>query len=346
MRVDGWSDAELQRALAGTVRRIVRRLGPLTGRPLGGSAALRVVAELAHHDAGAPVRESWPAMTAGGLAQTTWRLRRWPGRRTGAGHRLVSRLLALPATATTVSLCVGPRAGADPAPVPAELTVRLAAWTAAELSAAERALRRLAGDLGADVRRLDGEHLAGLAATLPFGVAPAGTTSDPTDLELSLGESGLMVGTNRHGGAVTVRLFRPGTTRLLLVGGVPAAQLVALRALALGARVVVQSARPRRFVRGVGAPGGAVPLIPPGRPVGGAPGSPLQPLLLVVDAGPVPPSPSRRCPGGPSWWSGTSSPRRTRRPWPAPTRRSCNRSTRRRRRWPAQPWASVARRSG
>jgi hypothetical protein len=295
LRADGWSDEELRRALSGTVRRIVRRLGPLTGRPLGGPAALRVVAELAHHDAGAPVRESWAAVTLGGLPQTTWRLRRWPDPRTDAARRLVPRLLALPATATTVSLCVGPRAGADFAPVPAELTVRLAARTTAELSVAERALHRLAGDLGAELRRLDGEHLAGLAATLPLAVAraaapPAGP--ELAALEFALGESGLMVGANRHGGALTVRLFRPTTTRLLLVGGVRAAQLLTLRALALGARVAVQTTRPRvwePFVRGVGAPGGAVPLVPPGRPVGGAPGSPLHPLLLVVDAGPVPP---------------------------------------------------------
>ncbi|MGY0007339.1 type VII secretion protein EccE [Micromonospora sp. I033] len=296
LRADGWSDEELRRALSGTVRRIVRRLGPLTGRPLGGPAALRVVAELAHHDAGAPVRESWPAVTVGGLTQTTWRLRRWPDPRTDAARRLVPRLLALPATATTVSLCVGPRAGAESAATPAELTVRLAARTAAELSVAERALRRLAGDLGTELRRLDGEHLSGLAATLPLAVVraaapPAGP--ELAALELTLGESGLMVGANRHGGAVAVRLFRPTTTRLLLVGGVRAAQLLTLRALALGARVAVQTARPRvwePFVRGAGAPGGAVPLVPPGRPVGGAPGSPLHPVLLVVDAGPVPPA--------------------------------------------------------
>ncbi|WP_374628630.1 type VII secretion protein EccE [Micromonospora sp. A3M-1-15] len=294
LRADGWSDEELRRALSGTVRRIVRRLGPLSGRPLGGPAALRVVAELAHHDAGAPVRESWPAVTVGGLPQTTWRLCRWPDPRTDAARRLVPRLLALPATATTVSLCVGPRAGADAAPTPAELTVRVAARTSAELAVAERALRRLAGDLGGQLRRLDGEHLAGLAATLPLAVARTVSPVGPelAALELTLGESGLMVGANRHGGAVAVRLFRPTTTRLLLVGGVRAAQLLVLRALALGARVAVQTTRPRvwePFVRGVGAPGGAVPLVPPGRPVGGAPGSPLHPLLLVVDAGPVPP---------------------------------------------------------
>ncbi|MEU3452478.1 type VII secretion protein EccE [Micromonospora sp. NPDC006766] len=292
LRGDGWSDEELRRALSGTVRRIVRRLGPLTGRPLGGAAALRVVAELAHHDAGAPVRESWPAVTVGGLPQTTWRLRRWPD--PGTAHRLVPRLLALPATATTVSFCVGPRIGTDAAPAPIELTVRVAARSTTELSTAERALHRLAGDLGAEFRRLDGEHLAGLAATLPLAVAGGASTAAPADLgslELCLGESGVMVGTNRHGGAVTIRLFRPGATRLLLVGGVRAAQLVALRALALGARVAVQTTRPRAwepFVRAVGTPGDAVPLIPPGRPVGGAPGSPLHPLLLVVDAGPAP----------------------------------------------------------
>ncbi|MET8906374.1 type VII secretion protein EccE [Micromonospora sp. NPDC004551] len=294
LRADGWSDDELRRSLSGTVRRIVRRLGPLTGRPLGGPAALRVMAELAHHD-GAPVRESWPAVHVGGLPQATWRLRRWPEPRTDAARRFVPRLLALPATATTVALCVGPRAGTESVPTPAELTVRLAAHTTVELSVAERALRRLAGDLGADLRRLDGEHLIGLAATLPLAVArpdapPIGP--EPADLEFALGESGLMVGANRHGGAVTVRLFRPTTTRLLLVGGVRAAQLLTLRALALGARVAVQTTRPRvwePFVRGLGTPGGAVPLVPPGRPVGGAPGSPLSPLLLVVDAGPVPP---------------------------------------------------------
>ena len=294
LRADGWSDEELRRALSGAVRRIVRRLGPLTGRPLGGPAALRVIAELAHHDIDAPTRESWPAVHSGGLLQATFRLHRWPDPRTDAARRLVPRLLALPATASTVSLCVGPRTGTEGVPVPAELTVRLAARTAGELSVAAQALRRLVTDLGGEVRGLDGEQVHGLAATLPLaladsGAAVGGETLD--NLELPTGEAGLMVGANRHGGAITVRLFRPEATRLMLVGGVRVAQLMALRAVALGARVVVQTARPRvwePFVRGVGAPGGAIPLIPPGRPVGGPPGSPLRPLLLVVDAGPAP----------------------------------------------------------
>ncbi|GHJ17991.1 type VII secretion protein EccE [Micromonospora sp. AKA38] len=293
LRADGWSDEELLRALSGTVRRIVRRLGSLDGRPLGAPAALRVIDELAHHETGAPARETWPLLTVGGLTQATWRLRRWPDPRGEAARGLVPRLLAVPATATTVALCVGPRADAPPAR--AELTVRVAAGSAAELAVAERALRRAAGDAGAELHRLDGEHLTGLAATLPLaatggGAPPAG--SPPAAPDLPVGGSGLMVGANRRGGPLTVRLFRPATTRVLLVGGVPAAQLLVLRALALGARVAVQTTRPRAweaFARGVGGPGDGVPLLPPGRPVGGAPGSPLRPLLLVVDAGPVPP---------------------------------------------------------
>lgn len=303
LRVDGWSDEDLRRALASAVRKVIRRLGSLATRPLGERAALRVLGELAHHDGDHPAQESWQAVRSGGLLQTTFRLQRWPDLSTEGGRQLVSRLLALPALATTVSVCAGPRTGADPAAVPAELTIRLAADTPADLSIAARALRRLVGSAGGEVRRLDGEQLKGLAATLPLAIFDAGTVvSGPglDALELSLGAAGLMIGTNRHGGAVVVRLFRPEGTRLLLVGGVHAAQLVVLRAMALGARAVVQTTRPRvwePFVRGVGVPGGTIPVLPPGRPVGGAPGSPLHPLLLIVDAGPVVTEPA----AGPGW---------------------------------------------
>ncbi|MET7669884.1 type VII secretion protein EccE [Micromonospora luteifusca] len=303
LRVDGWSEEDLRRVLAGTVRRIVRRLGSLTARPLGVPAALRVLGELAHHD-GHPVRESWPALRTGALFQATFRLVQWPDAGGTGGRRLVPRLLALPATATTVSITAGPSPITGAGGVPTELTVRLAAETAVELAAATEALNRLVTDLGGELRRLDGTHLFGLAATLPLALTAPGAQPRPAveDWELTLGDAGMMVGTNRHGRAVTVRLFRPESTRVLLVGGVRAAQLVALRALALGALVVVQTARPRAwepFVRGVGvgAPGGTIPLITPGRAVGDGVGTALRPLLLVVDVGPV----SAEAEQGPPW---------------------------------------------
>ena len=108
--------------------------------------------------------------------------------------------------------------------------------------------------------------------------------------DLQVGTSGLMVGRNRHGNPVVARLFRPEQTRALLIGGVRCAQLVALRAMAVGARVVVQTARPQAwepFVRGAAVPGEAIAVVPPGRPIEIAPGSAIHPLLVVVDVGPV-----------------------------------------------------------
>ncbi|MFG1900207.1 type VII secretion protein EccE [Micromonospora carbonacea] len=305
LRVDGWTDADLRAALSGVVRRIVRRLGPVTARPLGEHAAPRVLTELAHHDGGGPLVETWPAVRTGELLQTIFRVRRGPDPATDAGRLLVPRLLTLPAAATTVSLCVGPRAGADGATVPAELTVRLAAWTPAGLTAATQALRRLAGGAGAELDRLDGQQLPALAGTLPLALAVPGAAADPAvldGLELPVGDAGLMVGANRRGAAVTVRLFRPEGTRLMLVGGVRAAQLLALRALALGARVAVQTTRPRAwepFVRGVATPDGPIPVLPPGRATDAVAGSALRPVLLVVDAGPVPADAGP----GPAWRS-------------------------------------------
>jgi hypothetical protein len=126
------------------------------------------------------------------------------------------------------------------------------------------------------------------ARALPF---PPSLPAEVVDgLELPIGAAGLMLGTNRHGRPVVARLFRPEQTRVLLVGGVRCAQLIAFRAMALGARVVVQTARPQAwdpFVRGAAVPGDAIALVPPGRPIQIPPGSALYPLLMVVDVGPV-----------------------------------------------------------
>ncbi|GHJ57103.1 hypothetical protein Nm8I071_64100 [Nonomuraea sp. TT08I-71] len=108
---------------------------------------------------------------------------------------------------------------------------------------------------------------------------------------------------------MTVRLFRPTTTRLLLVGGVRAAQLLALRALALGARVAVQTTRPRvwePFVRGVGAPGGAVPLVPRGGRSAARPGRRCARCCWWSTPARCRRRSVRRRPGSPCWWSATS----------------------------------------
>ncbi|HEX5540045.1 MAG TPA: type VII secretion protein EccE, partial [Micromonospora sp.] len=302
LHTEGWSSEDLLRSLSSILRKVRRRLAPVPGRVLGESAALRVLAEAAGLHGAAPVHETWPMVRMGGLLHASFRLWRWPDLRARTAQRLVPRLLALPATGTTVSLTAGH--GADARSVTADLTVRLTADTPAVLAAAGAALHRLLAAEQAVARRLDGEQLSGLAATLPLGLRTAGersaTPATMDGFDLPVGTAGLMIGTNRHGEAVSVRLFRAKATRAVLIGGVRAAQVVALRALALGARVVVQTARPagwEPFVRGATAPGEAIVVIPPGRAVGGPPATPLRPLLVIVDVGPVAPDPQP----GPGW---------------------------------------------
>ncbi|MFF0718910.1 type VII secretion protein EccE [Micromonospora sp. NPDC003816] len=295
MRVAGWPEEALRRALAGTVRRMVRRLRPLSVRPLGTQATLRMLAELAHHDGSTP-RETWHGVRCGGLLQSTFALRHWPTEPVG---RLVSRLSALPVTATTVSLHADTEA-----PGRTELTVRLSTATPAELSAACRALEQVVATAGGVLLRNDGAHLHGFVNTLPLArpgrpVTRRRTPSTPPGADgpeatLPYGSAGLMLGTNRHGAPVTVRLFRPESTRVMLVGGLPTAQLLAVRAMALGARVVVQTTRPHAwepFARGVGVPGRTIALLPPDRPAEGPAATPLAPVLVVRDAPPPPPGP-------------------------------------------------------
>ena len=74
----------------------------------------------------------------------------------------------------------------------------------------------------------------------------------------------------------------------MLVGGIRCAQLVVLRAMAIGARVVVQTARPgawEPFVRGAAGPEGSISVVLSGRTIEVPPGSALSPLLAVVDVG-------------------------------------------------------------
>ncbi len=81
-------------------------------------------------------------------------------------------------------------------------------------------------------------------------------------------------------------MFRTESTRMLLVGGLRCAQLLAFRSLAVGARVLVRTRRPRdwaAFARGSAAPDGAIVLAPPDHPFKPAPGTPLSPLLTILD---------------------------------------------------------------
>ena len=193
----------------------------------------------------------------------------------------------------------------------AELTVRLAAPTPTALDQATTALHRLAAALDAAVSRLDGAQLDALAATLPLGggaptddaalaglltdrdgltldgsAAPHITAARLASLEPTAGGDGLMIGVNRDGTPVVIRPFRAEPTRAVLIGGLRCAEILTLRALALGAHVTVQSTRPDAwspFLRGLG--GEQISLLPAGQPGDPPPPTAAQPQLLVLDTG-------------------------------------------------------------
>lgn len=121
--------------------------------------------------------------------------------------------------------------------------------------------------------------------TVP-GVLPSHLVRSPVGgpepaLALRLGGDGVVLGVDRHGGPLGVRLFRPAATRIVFVGSPRGAQLVAFRVLATGADVVVGTARPATWN----------PIAALGVPVRSADSAPgtgrrTRPLLHVDDAPP------------------------------------------------------------
>jgi len=115
------------------------------------------------------------------------------------------------------------------------------------------------------------------------------TAHDLGELAVHAGHAGLVLGLNRQRRPTTARLFRPEPTRVTLIGGPRCAQLLAFRAFAIGAVVVIQSARPaawEAFVRGVSAPTDMIGFAPPGS-MPPRPATAFRPELVIVDVGPT-----------------------------------------------------------
>jgi hypothetical protein len=143
--------------------------------------------------------------------------------------------------------------------------------------------RPLSGQLA---RLRIGWHTVSRSALAQLGVSSPGT--------------GMILGIDVEQRPVTVRFFRPEPTRVTLVGGVWAAQLVAFRALALGANLIVLTVDPRawhEFGDRAGVRRDRVTVIPGEQPVHTA-GSAQQPALVIHDLGTVGPS----APVAPSSW--------------------------------------------
>lgn len=111
------------------------------------------------------LREGWTAVTAAGVAHTSYVISDWGA--PGAASNL-NALTGVGVLSTTVALSLSP--GQDGTEAGLRGLVRVSARSPAELEAAEHRLQAVSRRLGVAVRPLHGRHVTGLAATLPLGV--------------------------------------------------------------------------------------------------------------------------------------------------------------------------------
>jgi hypothetical protein len=120
------------------------------------------------------------------------------------------------------------------------------------------------------------------------------TADELNALALPVGDDGVVIGTDPANQPAVLNLFRPKATELALVGGSYLVRLLALRAAATGARIVVETARPDLWGPLAQNAGGGqqVVTIVPVRRVGALGASPTAPVLLIRDCGARPPKQS------------------------------------------------------
>jgi hypothetical protein len=102
--------------------------------------------------------------------------------------------------------------------------------------------------------------------------------------------AGLLIGADRHEAPVSVRVFRPEATRLAVVGRLWTGRMLAFRAFAVGARVVVITSSPSAWQEfGYRATGSQdrVLTLEPQQPLTLV-GTPQQPVLVVDELGVTP----------------------------------------------------------
>ncbi|WPO71008.1 hypothetical protein [Streptomyces sp. KN37] len=110
-------------------------------------------------------------------------------------------------------------------------------------------------------------------------------------LYLPIGDDGVVIGVDAEGQPATLGLNRPTPYDVLFIGGLWTAQVIALRAAAVGARVAVETGRAGAWAQlvqalGVGPSGMAVHDVGRVPPQGASAGSPV---LVVRDCGMRPP---------------------------------------------------------
>lgn len=164
------------RAVVGALARISRVLAEhgVPVRPLAADEVLDAATTAADAD-GEPagrLKEHWRAVVVGEVGHAAYAVARWPGG--GTPERLTGLTTTVGRTCTlALTLEPDPRGGGDgDTTVGLRGTVRVSADTPDALEEAGRELAARGSALGIVLDPLDGQHAAGLAATLPLGAAP------------------------------------------------------------------------------------------------------------------------------------------------------------------------------
>ncbi|MFD6418337.1 type VII secretion protein EccE [Streptomyces sp. NPDC060194] len=278
------------------------------GGGLGGAqrCLLRVADHAASRLAGAGVRATvldpaglrtalataW-ADPSGDRAHTTYAVRRWPASGTDGPLRTVADAVAgVPAPATTLAVDLRP-APSGRGLLVMQARVRLTGASGAELAGAQAALEGVARAAGIGLTRDGGDRLRRLTTTLPLGGARTGSHTVPAHavpaLQLPLDDDGMVAGLTPAGHPLLLPLRRPAPYGVVLVGGLWTAQVLALRAVAAGVRVEVETGRAPAWAAFAEAVGGERVAL---RAVGRVPPSGAtvdSPVLVVRDCGTRPP---------------------------------------------------------
>ncbi len=163
------ADDELALALRNGLRRVRRALerAGVPTEPLAEDAALGAVAALAHVTGGRDeLREEWGFWRAGPVSQACFTLEGWSRLTGDQAARLTADLLTrTPGVAVTVTRHARPTPGG----IRSGAVLRLAATTESAVDVAAAHLTHLLTRAGIRPARLDGDHLHGVAASLPIG---------------------------------------------------------------------------------------------------------------------------------------------------------------------------------
>jgi type VII secretion protein EccE len=233
----------LIRALAGRGSRAVDLIGGqhLRGRLMDTAGLRGLLAEALPGVAGAGSGHHWASWDHAGHQHITYWLKRWPP----GGLAVLERALTdVPALSVTSAVLLTRTRDRQPG---LTATVRVTARPDADIATVRRAVTAAAAACGARLARMDGEHGAGVLATLPLGRRPAGRwvgwqAGGLDDPSMTAAAGGVVLGASAtaDAGLVAVPLFSAeGATRVTVIGDPALPRLLALRALGAGARLQV-----------------------------------------------------------------------------------------------------------